>query len=177
MAQIDRALSSTRSTSPSTPSRGRLLFARRFDEAATEARKALAMEPGNPVACRRSIRRWPRRASTKSSRRDQDYLTGFYGVPDPGPHSTARSPRAASRPRPSRPPRLWQRAQPSGGWALRGRRAVRLAGEKRQALDWLERDYQARDPNCPICGNLFFRPAALEPRYQSLVHLLKLTTQ
>ena len=52
-----------------------------------------------------------------------------------------------------------------------------LAGEKVQALDWLERAYEARDPGVPYLRDPAYDPLRSEPRFQSLMCLMKLTTQ
>jgi serine/threonine-protein kinase len=181
MAQIDRALSldSFNVTIHSFRAQD-LLFARRFDEAATEARRALAMEPWNPVALPALYRALAAQGKYKEALAGiRDYLTGFYGVPDPGP--------------------LLDRAFAEGGFRAAAKEAAEalaaratkveavpfevaelyaLAGEKVQALDWLERAYQARDPNVPYLREpALFDPLRSEPRYQSLMHRMKLTTR
>jgi Flp pilus assembly protein TadD len=156
-----------------------LRFARRFDEAATEARKALAMEPGNPVALPALYMASAAKGMDKEALfAIRDYLTVTYGVPDPGP-------------------RL-DRAFVEGGFGAAAMQAAEvlapratkgeavptdvaqmyvLAGDKSRALDWLERAYQARDPNLPYLRLPVYDPLRSEPRYQSLTRLLKLTTQ
>lgn len=43
------------------------------------------------------------------------------------------------------------------------------AGEKGLALDWLEKAFDARDPNVPYIGSPFYDSLRGEPRYQALV--------
>jgi hypothetical protein len=50
-----------------------------------------------------------------------------------------------------------------------------LAGEKVQALDWLERAYQARDPGLPYLRDPVLDPLRSEPRFQALMRQMKLT--
>jgi TolB-like protein/Tfp pilus assembly protein PilF len=178
MAQIDRALSldplnvsihSLRSVD--------LRFARRFDEAATEARKALAMEPGNALALTGLYMALAANGLHKEALVEiKDCLTVSYGVPDAG----ARLDRAFA----------------GGGFRAAAREAAEalatrttkvkalptdvaymyvLAGENVQALDWLERAYQARDPNLPGLRDPAYDPLRSEPRFQTLMRQMKLT--
>jgi hypothetical protein len=50
-----------------------------------------------------------------------------------------------------------------------------IAGEKVQALEWLERGFEARDPNMPYL-NLYpeFETLRSEPRFQALVRKMGL---
>jgi hypothetical protein len=50
-----------------------------------------------------------------------------------------------------------------------------LAGERVLALDWLERAYQARDPNMIYLRLPIYDPLRSEPRFQALMQQLKLT--
>ncbi len=50
-----------------------------------------------------------------------------------------------------------------------------LAGEKLRALDWLERAYEARDPNLLALRLRIYDPLRPEPRFQALMKQLKLT--
>ena len=180
MVQIDRALSLDPFNVTVHVFRGvDLLFARRFDEAATEFRKALAMEPGNGPALGGVY--WA--LAAKGLHKEAlvvigDYLKVFYGVPDPGP-------------------RL-DRAFAEGGFEAAAKQAAEvlapraakgeasptdvawmyvLAGERVQALDWLERAYEARDPSLPYLRLPVYDLLRSEPRFQSLMRLMKLTAQ
>jgi TolB-like protein/Tfp pilus assembly protein PilF len=180
MAAIDRALSVDPFNVTIHAFRAvGLRFARRFDEAATEARKALAMEPRNPVA----LPNLYLALAAKGMHREalvgiRDYLTVFYGVPDLGP--------------------LLDRAFVEGGFRAAAKQAAEavatratkvealptevaelyvFAGEKVQALDWLERAYQARDPSLTYLRDPVYEPLRSEPRFQSLMRLMRLTTQ
>ena len=48
------------------------------------------------------------------------------------------------------------------------------AGEKTLALDWLEKCYDARDPNMPYIGLPFYESLRGEPRYQDLLRRIGL---
>jgi tetratricopeptide (TPR) repeat protein len=177
MAQIDRALSLDPLNVTIHAFRAiDLLFAHRFDEAATQFRKTLAMEPGNPVALTNLYAALAAKGLYKEALAAiRDYLTLCYGVPDPGP-------------------RL-ERAFAEGGFRAAAKEAAEvlaarptkveavpfevaelyaLAGEKGQALDWLERAYHARDPNLPYLRHPAFDPLCSEPRFQALMQHLKL---
>jgi Tfp pilus assembly protein PilF len=178
MAQIDRALSLDPFNVTIHAFRAAdLLFARRFDEAATEARKALAMQPGNPVALPALYMASAAKGKYKEALVGiRDYLALVYGVPDPDP--------------------LLDRAFVEGGFGAAAKQAAEvlapratrgealpydvalmyvLAGEKVQALDWLERAYQARDPNVPYLRLPVYDPLRPEPRFQALMQQMKLT--
>jgi tetratricopeptide (TPR) repeat protein len=178
MAQIDRALSLDPFNVTIHSFRAHdLLFARRFDDAATEARKALAMEPRNFVALPGIYMASAAKGLHKEALvAIRDYLALVYGVPDPGPQL--------------------DRAFVQGGFGAAAKQAAEvlapratkgeavptdvammyvLAGEKVQALDWLERAYQARDPNLPYLGLPVYDPLRSEPRFQALMRLMNLT--
>jgi TolB-like protein/Tfp pilus assembly protein PilF len=181
MARIDRALSLDPFNVTIHAFRAvDLLFARRFDEAATEARKALAMEPGNPVALPALYKVLAAQGKYKEALAGiKDYLTGFYGVPDPGPpldRAFAEGGfRAAAK---QAAEALATRATKVEAVPFEVAELYALAGEKRQALDWLERAYQARDPNLPYLREpTLFDPLHSEPRYQSLMRRMKLIGQ
>ncbi len=178
MAQIDRALSLDPFNVTIHAFRAVVLrFARRFDEAAKQARKALAMEPGNPVALQNLYLALAAKGSHKEALvAIRDYLTVFYGVPDPGPRLdrafveggfTAAAKLAAEA--------LAPRATKGQAVPTEVAMLYVLAGEKVQALDWLERAYQARDPNLPYLRDPVYDPLRSEPRFQSLMQQMKLT--
>jgi hypothetical protein len=50
-----------------------------------------------------------------------------------------------------------------------------FAGENDRALDWLERGYEARDPNLPSIGDSpEVDPLRRDPRFQNLLRRMKL---
>jgi hypothetical protein len=62
-----------------------------------------------------------------------------------------------------------------GGNELRVARFYLFAGENDRALDWLERGYEARDPNLPsISDSPEVDPLRSEPRFQALLRRLNL---
>jgi len=48
------------------------------------------------------------------------------------------------------------------------------AGDNARALDWLERAYQARDPNLPYLRLPVYDPLRSEPRFQALMREMNL---
>jgi hypothetical protein len=44
-----------------------------------------------------------------------------------------------------------------------------------QALDWLDRAFELRDPNMPYIGLPFFDPLRPDPRFQNLLHRMNLS--
>jgi tetratricopeptide (TPR) repeat protein len=52
-----------------------------------------------------------------------------------------------------------------------------IAGDRAQALDWLERAYQERNPSMPFIGcDSVFDPLRSEPRFQALLRKMGLPT-
>jgi hypothetical protein len=48
------------------------------------------------------------------------------------------------------------------------------AGDNAQALDWLEKGFEARDPNMPYIGVLPYDSLRSEPRFQALLRQMNL---
>jgi tetratricopeptide (TPR) repeat protein len=48
------------------------------------------------------------------------------------------------------------------------------AGEKVQALDWLEKGVEVRDPNMPYLGVPFYDSLRSDPRFQALLRRMNL---
>jgi hypothetical protein len=48
------------------------------------------------------------------------------------------------------------------------------AGETAQALNWLEKGVEVRDPNMPCLGLPWFDPLRSEPRFQTLLRRMNL---
>lgn len=58
---------------------------------------------------------------------------------------------------------------------MRVARFYLFAGEHDRALDWLERGYEARDPNLPSIGDSpEVDPLRSHPRFQALLQRMKL---
>jgi serine/threonine protein kinase/Tfp pilus assembly protein PilF len=156
-----------------------LLFARRFDEALAQARKAVAMEPGNFVAL--PAKYWAllgKGKTTEAVDAIKDYVIAL-GMPDVAlvvdqAFKEAGFAGAAKR-----------GAEALGVHAAQGKAGAvptdvadfyLLAGEKLRALDWLERAYEVHDPNMPYIGLPDYDPLRSEPRFQALVRKLGLPT-
>jgi hypothetical protein len=48
------------------------------------------------------------------------------------------------------------------------------AGDREQALAWLERAYEAHDPNMPYLGWPWYDPLRSDPRFKDLVRKMNL---
>jgi len=48
------------------------------------------------------------------------------------------------------------------------------AGDKAQALDWLEKGFEVRDPNMPYIGVFPYDSLRAEPRFQALLRRMNL---
>jgi hypothetical protein len=154
-----------------------LVFARRYEEAITEARKVLAMEPGTPPALSALML-----ALHATNRHDEmiaaakEMYAGWY--PDVGEaleRGYAGRDYAAA----------WRRAaefeaakhSDDPGAAYDIAQCVLYAGDTARALDWLEKTYEARDPNIPYIGAVpLFDPLRTEPRFQALLRKMGLPT-
>jgi hypothetical protein len=106
----------------------------------------------------------------------RDYLTVFYGVPDLGPRldrafvegGFRAAAKQAAEALATRATKV--KALPTEVAAL-----YVFAGEKGQALDWLERAYQTRDPNLTYLRDPVYDPLRSEPRFQALMRRMNLT--
>ena len=152
-----------------------LVFARRYDEAIAEARKALAMQAGHPLAlCGLFNAQVAKGMHPEALATMKEYLN-VYGIPNPGALLDAGFSEGG-----------FEGAMERAGEAL-GERASRgeasptdvvwlyiCAGDTGRALDWLEKAYEARDPSMPYLGLPIFDPLRSEPRFQALVRKLGL---
>jgi serine/threonine-protein kinase len=144
-----------------------LVYARRYDDALAAARKA----PDNPVAITAvwwaySLKKMPKEAYAAlkvylqmaygdkgvEAALDQGYAQGGY---------SEAAKRAAEA--------LIARGRTSFVGPVDVANLYVEAGEKKLALDWLERSYDLRDPNVPYIGIPFYAPLGQEPRYQALL--------
>jgi TolB-like protein len=154
---------------------GDLFFARRFDEALAQARKALAMEPGNFVALSvHYLALAAKGRNTEAVDAIKDYVIAT-GVPDVAP-ALDRGFREAGFAGAAKRGAEALAAHAAEGKALPTDVAVLYvyAGENALALDWLERAYEARDPNLPYLQTPEHDPLRPEPRFQALVRRMGL---
>ncbi len=179
MARIDRALSlDPFNVTLHSFRAGDLLFVRRFDEAIAQARKALAMEPGNLVALSALYMAFAAKGMDREALAAIKDALRAYGDPELDAILDRGFADAGFR-----------EATKRGAEALAARAAklgvlptdiaglYTCAGEKARALDWLERGYEARDPNLPYLGMPLYDPLRSEPRFQALMRRMNLTMQ
>jgi TolB-like protein/tRNA A-37 threonylcarbamoyl transferase component Bud32 len=149
-----------------------LVYARRYDDALGVARKA----PGNPVAVTAvwwaySLKKMPKEAYAAV----KAYLQMAYGdkgVEDALDQGYAHGgyPEAAKRAAAA----LIARGRTSFVGPIDVANLYVDAGEKKLALDWLEKSFEARDPNVPYIGIPFYHSLRQEPRYQALLRRIGL---
>ena len=156
-----------------------LVYARRYDEAITEARKALAMQPGHPLAlCGLFNAQVGKGMDQEAMSTIKEYLK-VYGIADADALMDEGFAEGGYR-----------GAMRRAGEAL-GERAARgeasptdvvwlylCAGDESRALDWLEKGYEAHDPNMVYIGvTPLFDRLRSEPRFQALVRRMNLPLQ
>jgi TolB-like protein len=175
LAQIDRALSLDPFNVTIHSFRAiDLLLARRFDDAVVQARKALSMDPRNPVASSALVMALVEQGMTSEALplikdRFKDYgIPGFEAALDRGfaeggfPGAMKRGAEALAAP---------------GVVGLQGEVGdfYVLGGDLDRAMDFLERAYEARNPNLPYIGeNPMYDPLRSEPRFQDLLRRMNL---
>ena len=153
-----------------------LVFARRYDEAIAEARKTLAIQPGHPVALCGLFYALVGKGMNQEALSPMEEYLKIYGISDPKAVMEQGFAEGG-----------FQGAMRRAGEAL-GELASKgevspidvvclylCAGEENRAIDWLERGYEARDPNMPYIGILpILDPLRSEPRFQALLRKMNL---
>jgi TolB-like protein/Tfp pilus assembly protein PilF len=148
---------------------------RRYDDAMAAARSALAIQPDNPVAwntLQQLLASMGMRSELLTARRqriahDPGLLEAFEkGLAESGHQGAHR--RVADL--------LAARYESSGGGdAFSIARRYIDAGEYDTSIDWLEKAYDARDPNLPYVPVLpFYDPLRSNPRFQGLLRRMNL---
>jgi eukaryotic-like serine/threonine-protein kinase len=149
-----------------------LIYVRRYDEALAAARKA----PDNPVAVNAtwwaySLKKMPKEtyAAVKaylqmsySDKNVEDALDRGYAE---GGYQEAVKRAAAA---------LIARSRTAFVLPFDVAGLYVDAGERTLAVDWLEKAFDARDPNMPYLGNPFYESLRGEPRYQDLLRRIGL---
>jgi TolB-like protein/tRNA A-37 threonylcarbamoyl transferase component Bud32/Tfp pilus assembly protein PilF len=153
-----------------------LLYVRRYDEAIAQCRTALRTVPDHPVA--QNILWWAlslKRMQNEALAVSKAYLNGVYRDRDVE--------------------KAFDRGYAEGGYSGAMRRAAEAlaahfrksyvnpsdiaqlyleAGEKAQALEWLEKGVEVRDPNMPYIGAPFYDSLRADPRFQALLRRMNL---
>jgi tetratricopeptide (TPR) repeat protein len=179
MAEIDRAVTLDPFNVTIQSFRAVDLYcARRYDEAIAQARKALRMQPDAPVALGALVL-----ASHERKQHDEVIAVAstFYGrwFPDvkealergyaevgyAGAYHRAADIEASSH-----------GEEPGAAFDIS--QNYLIAGDKVRALDWLEKAYQARDPNMPYLGCMpILGSLRSEPRFQALLRRMNLPVE
>jgi eukaryotic-like serine/threonine-protein kinase len=152
-----------------------LNYAGRFDEAIAQARNVLRMDPGNWVAINALI------AALHQKGMEDEVLTEMRASLNlsgdrPGIEALDRGYREAGHRGAFR--RLAEHRAARFNQTHSGPTAVAIAyimaGDHALAVDWLEKAYEARDPNLPYIGGPDFAPVRSEPRFQTLLRRMNL---
>jgi tetratricopeptide (TPR) repeat protein len=153
-----------------------LIDQRRPDDALEAAKGALEVMPGNPVALQAAWFAYEMKGAYEEAFDAAKSCFGvLYGVLDPGGGLdrtfATQGYRAAMR-------------QVAELIKARGESvyvnptdvafAYQSAGDRERAIDWLERAYEARDPNLPYLRWAGFDTLRSNPRFHALVRKLKL---
>jgi len=152
-----------------------LEFARRYDDAIAQVRQATAMQPDNPVAIGELYVLYAAKGMDKEALAAlKDYLKPRQ-IPDLDPaldrgFAEARFPGAARRGAEI----LAARAHENLAFPTEVAPLYIYAGDKGHALEWLDRAYEARDPNLPYLRLPMYDSVRSEPRFQDLFRRLNL---
>lgn len=154
-----------------------LIFARHYDEALAEARRVLAVEPGQAVAL-------PALFIASAAVGDfrealaaiADYQARVYGVSDLWPRLERTFADEGFEAAAAQVAELVaSRAAAGEELPIDAAWMHLLAGDTPHALDWLERAYESRDPNLPyLLAYPIYDPLRSEPRFQALVRRMGL---
>ncbi len=153
-----------------------LLYVRRYDEAIAQCRNALRTAPDHPVALNvlwfaLSLKGMHKEALAASKAdlnvlyRDRDVEKAFDRGDAEGGYSVAM--RRAAEALAARFRKTY--VNPSDIACL-----YVEAGEKAQALEWLEKGFEVRDPTMPYLGLPFYDSLRADPRFQALLRRMNL---
>ncbi|MGA2361465.1 MAG: protein kinase [Candidatus Aminicenantales bacterium] len=152
-----------------------LEFARRYDDAIAQVRKAQALQPDNPVAIGELIELYAGKGMGKEALAALKDNIKIRQIPDLDSaldrgFAEAGFPGAARRGAEI----LAVRARENLAFPTEVAPLYIYAGDKDHALEWLERAYEARDPNLPYLRLPQYDSLRSEPRFQALFRRLKL---
>jgi Tfp pilus assembly protein PilF len=152
-----------------------LEFARRYDDAIAQVRKATAMQPDNPVATGELIELYAGKGMGQEALAALKYNLKQYQIPDLDSaldrgFAEAGFPGAARRGAEI----LAARARENLAFPTAVAQLYLYGGDKGHALEWLERAYEARDPNLPYLRLPQYDSLRSEPRFEDLFRRLKL---
>jgi TolB-like protein/Tfp pilus assembly protein PilF/predicted Ser/Thr protein kinase len=152
-----------------------LEFARRYDDAIAQVGKAQALQPDNPVATGELIELYAGKGMGKEALAAVKYCFKHYQIPDLDSaldrgFAEAGFPGAARRGAEI----LAVRARENLALPTEVVQLYLYAGDKDHALEWLERAYEARDPNLPYLRLPMYDSVRSEPRFQALFRRLNL---
>jgi tetratricopeptide (TPR) repeat protein len=152
-----------------------LVFARHFDDAIVEAQKTLQMQPDNAVALAgRSYAYAAKGMSKETLEALKDYLR-IYQIPNLETAMDRGFAEAGFTGAIRRAADMF--AALSKEYLLAPTDVAYLyiyAGDKERALEWLERAYEARDPNLPYLRQPQYDPLRSEPRFQEIFRRMQL---
>ncbi|MBE0665103.1 MAG: protein kinase [Candidatus Aminicenantes bacterium] len=153
-----------------------LYFVRRYDEAIVQARKALELQPGNLVALSTLFLACATKGMEKEALAAVKEYIKTYGVPDVDA-TLDRGFAKAGFQGAMKCAAYGLAVLASEGLALPADVSILylIAGDKDQALKWIERAYDIRDPNMPYLGMPIYDPIRSEPRFQRIFKLMKLS--
>jgi TolB-like protein len=174
MTQIDRALSLDPFNVTIHSFRAvDLVFARRFDDAIAQARKALSMEPRNPVASSALFMALVEQGMTTEALGAVKDKCKDYGVPG---FEAALDSGFAEAGFPGAMKRAAEVLAATDIVGLRGEVAdfYLLAGDLDNALVWIEKAYEARNPNLPYLRLPLYDRLRSDPRFQDLLQRMNL---
>jgi tetratricopeptide (TPR) repeat protein len=152
-----------------------LEFARRYDDAISQVRKAQALQPDNPVAIGELfVLYWAKGMDKEALAALKDCFKPRQ-IPDLD-SALSRGFAAAGLPGAARAGAEILAAHVRDNLASPTEIAelYLFAGDKDHVLEWLERAYESRDPNLPYLRLPMYDLVRYEPRFQDLFRRLKL---
>ena len=152
-----------------------LEFARRYDDAIAQVRKATALQPDNPVATGELCVLYWAKGMDKEALAALKYTLKHHQIPDLD-SALDRGFAAAGLPGAARVGAeiLAARARENLAFPTEVAELYLFAGDKDHVMEWLERAYEARDPNLPYLRMPMYDLVRSEPRFQDLFRRLNL---